>query len=135
MTFRLDNNEYEYIHQFPVLKSTRFINNDSLNGSPSLFVQEQQGLVAKTPAQKLNLEGVEKNGLHPIPNWFRTDYQNLVNLGVLQEKQSSFPNSAEIPSGIIRQNLSTKPPENDVKITKEGSTALYSLINNLVKTT
>ena len=135
MTARLDDNGYDYVHQFPVLKKTKFINNDGFNGSPSLFVQEQEGMRIKTQAEKLNLEGVEKGGMNPIPSWFRTDYENLVNLGTLQETQSYYPNAAEVPSGIIRQNTSNKPPETDVKISKDEKTALCSLINNLAKTT
>ena len=133
MTIRLDG--YDYEHQFPVLKTTRFINNDGFNGSPSLFVQEQEGMRIKTQAEKLNLEGVEKNALNPIPSWFQTDYQNLVNLGKLQESQSQFPMDAEVPGGIIRQNTSNKPPQPDVKISKEEKTALHSLINTITKTT
>ena len=121
------------IQDYPVIKQKNFIYNNSLNSSPSLFVQEHEGNEQKlyTKLEKLNLENVTQNAISKTPDWFQKKYEILAALGRLQEQGSYYPDTYEVPNSVLRAEQMLLNHQGDVNISAAERQDLYNLIRRL----
>lgn len=110
----------------------RYINNNSLNSSPNMFVLENERLEQRIQPKnhKLNLENVTSGGLETdgIPQWFRSEFNTLQDLGEIQQSYSAYP-YGQVPLGIVSQQLAMQNPK--ATFTTNDKTALMKLINSI----